>query len=546
MYLATVRYMHNRIKQKMKANSIPGAMHFAQNSSRHRSDVKRYTICALILSLSTLTAYTLSLRLISQIHYLRAGNFMQQGYYGLASQALQKASTYQPQDYKIQRQLGNAVLRLAEINPTPQGAYALAEKARTHYQEAFRLNPLDAQSAYGLAWQEDRLELLYTKLYPDANANPHNARPYYEQAIRLRPNGIRYHYALARYLSRQKKIDDLHFVVRRLTGIFPPAYKYLNKRDILSPALKAACRQGLQDAIKDNILPAAAQMALVDMATDEKDWAGAIAHYQQALLLEPLNETDQAYFKLGRLFLKNADLQAARRSFIKSLSLSRAREKHLASIYRLFKKEGALNEFADFYHDVQQRFTLSARSGILLVQCFIDLKQYDQARRILEKLIVDEPTAEAYYWLAQVARTEKDWARMERAIQKATVLEPENHRYRQIFFRLLKRMKKFESAELQLDFMIDNSEVASASLFDEKAWLRWKQKDYVAAVEAWQSAIRLKSDDAVYYARAAEAYVMIGDWSKAVEYYQKAAGLDPQNKQYKKRYQQIMGSDSEG
>ena len=537
--------MH-KIKRKQKVSSILGASHYTPNPARHRFDVKRYTICALILSLSALTAYTLSLRLISQIHYLRGRNFMQQGYYGLASQALQKASTYQPQDYKIQRQLGNAVLRLAEINPTPQGAYALAKKARARYQEAFRLNPLDAQSAYGLAWQEDRLELLYTKLHPDANANPHNARPYYEQAIRLRPNGIRYHYALARYLSRQKKIDDLHFVVRRLTGIFPPAYKYLNKRGILSPALKAAGRQGLQDAIKDNILPADAHMALVDMATDEKDWAGAIAHYQQALRLEPLNETDQAYFKLARLFLKNGDPQAARASFVKSLSLSRAREKHLASIYRLFKKEGALNEFAGFYHDVQQRFALSAQSGILLVRCFINLKQYDQARRIIEELIADEPTAEAYYWLAQVARREKDWDRMERAIQKATVLEPENHNYRRIFFNLLKRKKKFESAELQLDLMIDNSEVPSAGLFNEKAWLRWKQKDYVAAVEAWQSAIRLKSDDAEYYARAAEAYVMIGDWSKAVEYYQKAAGLDPQNTQYKKRYREIMGNDVEG
>jgi tetratricopeptide (TPR) repeat protein len=94
--------------------------------------------------------------------------------------------------------------------------------------------------------------------------------------------------------------------------------------------------------------------------------------------------------------------------------------------------------------------------------------------------------------------------------------------------------------------MIDYSEVASASLFDEKAWFRWRQKDYSAAVEAWQSAIRLKSDAAVYYARAAEAYVMIGDWSKAVAYFQKAVRLDPQNKQYKKRYRQIMGSDSEG
>ncbi|MCP4625625.1 MAG: tetratricopeptide repeat protein [bacterium] len=537
--------MH-KIKQKKRVNTIPGGLHYTPNHTRHRSGVKRYTICALILSLSALTAYTLSLRLISQIHYLRAGNFMQHGYYGLALQALQKASIYQPGDYKIQRQLGNAVYKLAERNPTSKGAYASAEKAGAHYQEAFRLNPIDAQSAYGLAWQEDRLELLYSKLHPDDNVNPHNARSYYEQAIRLRPNGIRYHYALVRYLHRNKKVDDLHFVVRRLTRIFPPAYKHLKNRDILSPALKAACRQGLQEAIKDNILPAAAHMALVDLATGEKDWASAIAHYQRALQLQPRNETDQAHVKLGRLFLKSGDVQAARDSFIKSLSLSRTREKSLKHLYRVFKKEGMLKEFISFFYEIQRRFTLPAQNDIVLVQACIDLKQYDIGRQVIEEWITNEPSAEAYYWLAQVAGKEKDWDRMERAIQKATVLEPENYNYRRIFFKLLKRKKKFESAELQLDLMIDNSEVASVSLFVEKAWLRWNQKDYDAALQAWQSAIRLKPDYAEYYARAAEAYVMIGDWSKAVQYYRKATGLDPRNKQYKKRYQQIMGNDVEG
>jgi tetratricopeptide (TPR) repeat protein len=537
--------MH-KVKKKQKVIAIPGGLNYTPNPARHRSDVKRYTICALILFLTALAAYTLSLRLISQIHYLRAINFMQQGYYGLASHGLQKAATHKPNDYNIRRQWGNAVHRLAEISPNSKGAYALSEKAKAHYQEAFRLNPLDAQSAYGLAWQEDRLELLYTKLKPGEKNNPHNALPFYERAINLRPNGIRYHYALARYLHRRGKQAELQQVMRKLARFYPPTFSKLKKSDFWSPAVRIACRQGLQEAIKDNILPVAAHLALVDMAAEDKDWASAVAHYQQALQVQPRDKTGRSYYRLGHLFLKNGDVKAARASFIESLSLSRTREKLLESIYRLFKNEGALNEFNGFYHEVQQQFDLSAQSGILLARYFIDLKQYDQARRVLEDLKADEPVVEAYYWLAQIARQEKDWDRMERAIQRATVLEPANINYRRILFNLLKRKKKFESAELQLDLMIDYSEVASASLFDEKAWLRWRQKDYSAAVEAWQSAIRLKSDAAVYYARAAEAYVMIGDWSKAVAYFQKAVRLDPQNKQYKKRYRQIMGSDSEG
>ena len=536
--------MHE-VEQKQKVFTIPGDLSYTPNPARHRFDVKRCTIWALILSLAALAAYSLSLRLISQVYYLRAKNFMQQGYYGLATQGLQTAAAYNPNDYKIQRQWGHAVHRLAEIGPNPKRAYALSEKAKARYQEAFRLNPLDAQSVYGLAWQEDRLELLYTKLKPGEKNNPHNALPFYERAISLRPNGIRYHYALARYLHRRGKQDELQRVMRNLARIYPPAFSKLKKSDFWSPAVKIACRQGLQEAIKDNILPAAAHLALVDMAAEDKDWADAIAHYQQALQVQPRDKTGRSDYRLGQLFLKNGDVKAARASFLKSLAQSRTREKLLESIYGLFKNEGALNEFSGFYHEVRQQFDLSAQSGILLARSFMDLKQFDQARRVLEELKTDKPSAEAYYWLAQIARNEKDWDRMERAIQKATALEPENINYRHIFFNLLKKRKKFESAELQLDLLIDYSETASASLFDEKAWLRWRQKDYSAAVEAWQSAIRLNSDAAVYYARAAEAYAMIGDWSNAVAYFQKAARRDPQNKQYKKRYREIVGDDSE-
>ena len=66
-------------------------------------------LCALILLLSAMAAYPLGLRLISQIHYQRAKNFIQQGYYGLASHAIKKAAFYQPKDYNIQRQWGDVI-----------------------------------------------------------------------------------------------------------------------------------------------------------------------------------------------------------------------------------------------------------------------------------------------------------------------------------------------------------------------------------------------------------------------------------------------------
>jgi len=533
-----------RVKFMRNTVSVPNASQPTPNSTGQRKAVRRWAACAFILLLSAAAAYPVSLRLISQIYYQRTKNFIRQGHYGLASLAIKKAAFYQPKDYHIQRQWGDIIHNLAKLNSTAQGAYGLAFKAKARYQEALRLNPLDAQSVYELAREEDWLEQLYTKIRPGKNDNSHDALSYFQRAIRLRPNGILYHYALARCLYRHSNQAEILPVVRKLVQIYPQAYYHLRKEEFWSLPVEAACRQGLQEAIKDKISSAEALMALSNMAVQEKDWTTAIDHFQQALQIQPLKKTEEAYFHLGQWFLKTGDAQAARDSFLKSLSLSRTRDKQMASLYRVFKNEEALVEFNDFYQEAKQRFTFSAQSGIFLARSFIDLKQYDQARRIIEELNTDYPTAEAYYWLARIAENEADWDQMELAIQRATVLEPENNHYRRIFLRLLKKLKKFETAEIQLDIIIDHSNRPAPELYNEKAWFRWQQKDYDGALEAWQSAIRLKSDSAAYHAQAAEAYLMLGDWSKAGAFYQKATILAPQNERYTKRYREIMGDDA--
>ena len=218
-------------KLKRDADSDPSVSPCLPDSTRHRLDIKRYALSGLILLLSVLIAYPLGLRLISQIHYQRAMNFMQQRYYGLAAHTLQKASNYQPKDYKIQRQWANAVYQLGELSPTIKGADGLADKAKARFNEAFRLNPLDAQSAYGLAREEDRLEQLFKEINPAEHTKLHDALPYYELAIRLRPNGILYHYALARYLHRKNNVAEMLRIVGALTRIYPLAYYHLKKED---------------------------------------------------------------------------------------------------------------------------------------------------------------------------------------------------------------------------------------------------------------------------------------------------------------------------
>ena len=131
------------------------------------------------------------------------------------------------------------------------------------------------------------------------------------------------------------------------------------------------------------------------------------------------------------------------------------------------------------------------------------LTPYHQAQRILKELNQERPTAEACYWLARIAEKKKDWDSMELAIQKATVLDPENSRYHLIFSKVLKRLMKLERAEKEAGLALDYSVEPSHWLFNYRAWIRWSRKDYQGAVKDWKSAIAVKPRKASFYARAA-------------------------------------------
>ena len=406
---------------------------------------KTHLVSGAVLLLSAVAFYYLSVRLISQIHYQRGKSFLHEGYYGLAASHLKKAYHYQGDDYQIPKQLGKVYHKKGRSIPGARQAFLLALRAKDSYLEAKRLNPLDAETAYGLAREEAHLERLHKYLYPENKDNPYQALPYFRDAVLLRPNGILYHYALARYLYNQKKADELSTVVRNLARIYPPSYHYLKKEPFWSPRVKEAVKKGFEDSIEEGTSPRDAHKSMSSLLAKGKEWTGAISHYRQALHYQAFNNDPGDYVHLGRLYLKNGGLEEAEESFFKALYLSRSKEKDLEGLYRIYKDEGYMEELYRFYQQVSHRFILSYQIDILLARSLINLERYFKARQILIDLNRKEPTAAAYYWFARIAQIEKDWDRMELAIQKATVLEPTNSHYHLLFSRVLKRIKKLDN-----------------------------------------------------------------------------------------------------
>lgn len=499
----------------------------------------KFLISILILFLFVTAFYVLSLRLVSRLHYHRAKNLLLEKHYGLAAGHLEKAVHYQPNDDKLQKELGKVNYKLGELRPRAKKAFLLTERAKDHLISASRLNPLDAETAYRLARGEARLKQLYQYLHPEEKNNPYQPLPYFKQAIRLRPNGILYRYAMARYLYSSKKEEELLSTVRTLSRIYPRAYYHLKKEAFWSPPVKEAVKLGLQEAVEEEISLKEAHMAISSIRAGEKAWPLAISHYREALRHKTFQNGAGNYIHLGRLYLKNRDPGEAEISFFKALDLSRFREKDLERLYHLYKNEGYPEELNRFYQQVSRQFILSSRMDILLARSLIDLKQYNQAQRILKELNEKDPRAEAYYWLARIAETDKDWDTMELAIQKATLHDPKNSRYHLTFSQALKRQKKLERAEKEAMLALKHAAKPNPWLFNHRAWLRWSRKDYTGAIKDWQKAIKLKPERPAFYAQTAEAYKKLRDKPLAMDYYKKALNLDPNNTRYQKSYQDL-------
>lgn len=500
---------------------------------------RRKTLCAVLILLVFITAlYFLCLHLISHIHYHIALDHIRGRYFEAAVEHLEKAAQYNTDDPEIRKKLGAAYHGLSIFKPV-KAAFGLTEKAKHAYVKATRLNPFDAEAAYGLAEQEARLKRLFPYLYSDREANPYEADPFFQDAIRLRPNGILYHYAFARYLNQYKKKEELIKIVTKLARIYPAVYVHLKKESFWSPEFEGAAKKGLNQAINEGTDVRNAHMAASSLLAGQKDWEGAISHYQKALALEAIENNSAHYLHLGRLYVADGRLKDAERSFFGALSMSPTKEDDLEGLYKVYKENNYSKELYQFYELASKSFALSTRMDILLARSLIDLKQYNQSQLILERSNLKEPTARAYYWLAFIAEKKKDWDSMELAIQKATVLDPENSSYHLRFSKVLKRIKKFDRAEKEAGLAIRHAAKSSSKLFNHRARIRWTRKDYKGALDDWSLAMELAPENPSFYARAAEAYIRLGDLAQATEYYERAMNLDPENQNYRKKYDQL-------
>jgi len=521
-------------------------MRFGQKRGGVKKSGRRgSTLIALVIVALSAAAFAGFFRgFVSGVHRTRAETLFREGYFGLAEHHLKKAADYRPGDDRIQKELGNVQLKLAGLSARPGERVFRLKAADDYFRQAADLNPNDAETVYRLARTTALLDQQQAHLPEAEQGKPDICLHYFREAVQLRPNGIMFHYAMARRLYALGRQADLPAVVRKLTRIYPPVYSHLRREPFWTPAVRAAGLEGLQDAVAQKTRPRDAHMAISALLAEEKKWPGAIAHCRAALEIRTFQNTSGDNLRLGTLFMKNDQIEQARACFFTALKTSRHPEKDLERLFHIHKKQDCMDALFLFYENARRLFSVSSALDVLVARVHVELKQPDAARRLLEAVNLRKPRADAYYWLSRVAEDEKDWDRQEIAVQKATVLDPENSRYHLCFSRVLKRLQKFERAEKAAGRAIKYAGKPSPWLFNHRAWVRWSRKDYLGAARDWQRAIRLMPDRAGFYANVAESYLRMGERELTLEYYEKAMVLDPGNARYQKKHLELINRDS--
>ena len=497
--------------------------------------------CALMLiTLCIFLFYQFGLNLISQLYVQKSDKLIHNANYGLAINSLNKALRFSSSNAGIFKRLGRAHFKIAQITRLEEKALSHFLQAKKYYLEAYRLNPQNSEISYRLAIQEMSLEKLYNNMFPENDENPYHALPYFKRAVELWPNSMVYNYEFSRYLYHCHKDTNIFLsVIATLFMVYPPAYKDIRKDALWSPAAREAAKKGLEAAIRKGILRGDAYRAMSLILSEEDDWAGAVSQFKQTLSLQGSKNSSKDYIHLGYLYLKNMELPLAETYFIKGLTLSRHLEKDLENLYNFYGKEGYIEELYSLLDAARHNFNFSSTIEVLTARSLIKLNRFNKAKSILMDLNQRKPTSEAYYLLARIAQADEDWDNAEISAQKATVLDTEKSEYHLLFSQILNRLKKYDRAEKEITLAIRYSAKPHSWLFDTRAWIRWMQKKYRMALKDWEVAIKLSPERASYYARAAECYMIIGNMSIATDYYKKAVELDPENRDYHRRYHEI-------
>ena len=426
---------------------------------------------------------------------LAAQDDFRAGRYRTAEARLKSALVRRPRDERLHVALGEARLALAAEENDLDAAQKLLQTARADFRTAASLCPPGVEAAHGLAKAEARLAFLHRGEPLDPPLDP-IAR--FRRLLELRPHGIAYRSLFIEYLHVAGQTDLLPEQVRRLAYAYPPEVRSLARESFWNSALEEAARAGVRQALADGVLPRESRQLLSRFHAEDGEWERALEHHRAAMAIQSFRNGERDYLYLGEIQLRNRAAEAARTAFDRALGMSSDREAALRRVYRAHQNADRLPDFPEYARSLDRFFVYSRVPSLMRAEALAETGRKTEARALLNRLGEEKRSAEAYARLAEMARTDQDWDAMELAAHKAAVLEPRRTSHRLLLAESLSRQGKLDRVESELSLAIQYQESPSDRLFHRRALLRWRRKDFAAALADWRAAVRIRPDHAGY------------------------------------------------
>jgi len=402
---------------------------------------------------------------LSRSHYRHAELGLENGIYDPVHSHLIKARELLPLKtapflckadlQRIHTGLGRVWYEKARKQLNQIDRYTAMKESLTHYKTALELGSRDILAVKGIAQTTAALEFAFSTLFP-GRENKYTALPLFDQVSKLHPANYDSQKTVANYLYQKGLKKELYSQIQHMAEQSPSSYKKIKKESFYSPLFAAAVRTGLENAIEKNITPVYAYLSLSNLLEDERQFYEAAQYLKKAMEFQRIGKTADNLIKLGTLFLKAQKKQPANEAFLSGLNKSPTPRKHLDTIYNQFRKQKDDIGFVEFAAFAEANNFNSYKLKLLAAKAQIAQKLFEPAKKTLNSINDREPNPEAWYLLAMIAQKQKDWDGMELSIQKATVLDPDNGRYYDIFANSLIHQKKYISAAKYMQNAIKN------------------------------------------------------------------------------------------
>lgn len=201
--------------------------------------------------------------------------------------------------------------------------------------------------------------------------------------------------------------------------------------------------------------------------------------------------------------------------------LAYQKEKHFSKNYKIAKAleaKGNKNEALHYYKNYLKTDSINLNVNLDYGLLLLDLTQYNEAQKVLERISISNPSETIYYFLGIAYEKNNDFDKAIDNFQKASILDSLffKSNYKLAFYYSLD--KKYKDA-LKITNRFINQNDEDIEMLKLRSQIYFNQDDYKNAINDFNKLISLNQTDIFIYEKLAKSYYGNREYEKSIAIY---------------------------